>query len=108
MEAQGGHVEAKVRPMESKKMPKGCQEEAERGQGMAKRRPREAKGSQRRPRPKNPKKDPNFWHPFGTPKPTKFEPKPLKDGFQNNAKDKYVFEVLSVPKILPKPFPKPP
>ena len=108
MEAKGGHGEAKGRPMEPKKVPKGCQGEAKRGQGEAKRRPREAKGSHRRPRPKNPKKNPKFWHPFGTPKPTNFEPKPIKNGFQNNAKYKYVFEVLSIPKILPKPFPKPP
>ena len=90
MEAKGGHVEAKGMPMESKNVPKGCQGEAKRGHGEAKRRPREAKGSQRRPRPKNPKKDPKFWHPFGTPKPTKFKPKPLKNGFENNAKYKYV------------------
>ena len=94
--------------MEPKKVPKGCHVEAKRGQGEAKRRTREAKGSQRRPRPKNPKKNPKFWHPFGTPKPTKFKQKPLKNGFQNNGKYKYAFEGLSIPKILPKPFPKPP
>ena len=82
--------------------------EANRGQGEAKRRPRKAKGSQRRPKPKKPKKDTKFWHPFGTPKPTKFKQKPLKNGIQKNAKYKYVFEVLSIPKILAKPFPKPP
>ena len=108
MEAKGGHGEAKGRPMEPKKVPKGCQGEAKRGQGEAKRRPREAKG-----KPKEAKTEkevsapPNPYH-FGTQNPTKIDPKSLKKAFENNAKYKYVFELLSLPKILPKPYPKPP
>ena len=82
--------------MEPKREPKGRQGEAKRGQGEAKGKPR---GGQRRPNRKNLKKLPKnslFWHPFGTQKRTKFEQKSLKNGFENNAKYKYVFEVLSV------------
>ena len=94
--------------MEPKKVPKGCQGEAKKGQGEAKRRPREAKG---KPKEAKAEKDvspsPNPYH-FGTQNPTKFDSKSLKNGFENNAKYKYVFELLSVPKTLPKPAPKPP
>ena len=50
---------------------------------------------------------PNPYH-FGTQNPTKIDPKALKNGFENNAKYKYDFELLSVPKTLPKPTQKPP
>ena len=108
MEAKGGHGEAKGRPMEPKKVPKGCQGEAKRGQGEAKRRPREAKGKPKEAKAEKEASAPPLTHHFGTKNPTKIYPKSLKNGFENNAKYKYVFELLSVPKILPKPFPKPP
>ena len=106
MEAKWRPTEATGSPMEPKKVPKGCQGGAKRGQGDAKRRPREAKG---KPKEANAEKQvspsPSTHH-FGTQNPTKIHPKSLKNGFENNAKFKYVFEVLSVPKILPKPSPK--
>ena len=108
MEAKGGHGEAKGRPMEPKKVPKGCQGEAKRGQGEAKRRPREAKGKPKEAKAEKEVSPSPFLHHFGTQNPTKIDPKSLKNCFENNAKFKYVFELLSVPKILPKPSPKPP
>ena len=108
MEAKGGHGEAKGRPMEPKKVPKGCQGEAKRGQGEAKRRPREAKGKPKEAKAEKEVSDSPLTHHFGTQNPTKINPKSLKNGFENNAKYKYVFELLSVPKTLPKPTSKPP
>ena len=108
MEAKWTPREATGRPMEPKKVPKGCQGEAKRGQGEAKRRPREAKGKPKEAKAEKEVSDSPIPYHFGTQNPTKFDPKSLKNGFENNAKFKYVFEVLSVPKTLPKPTPKPP
>ena len=91
MEAKGRHGGAKRRPMEPKKVPKGCQGEAKRGQGEAKRRPREAKGKPKEAKAEKEVSDsPNPYH-LGTPNPTKFDPKSLKNCFENYAKYKYVF-----------------
>ena len=108
MEAKGGHGEAKGRPMEPKKVAKGCQGEAKRGQGEAKRRPREAKGKPKEARAEKEVSPSTFLHHCGPQNPTQIDQKSLKTGFENNAKYKYVFELLSVPKTLPKPTPKPP
>ena len=94
MEAKGGHGEAKGRPMETKREPKGRQGEAKRGQGGAKRRPREAKGKPKAEKEVSPSP---FLHHFGIQNPTQICPNLLKNGFGNNAKYKYVFELLSAP-----------
>ena len=112
-------MEAKGRPREATGAPKGGQWNPKGSQKEAKGRPREAKGrpkggpgrprgSQRRPRPKK-----RFHlHLSFTILAPKIQPKstqtPLKNGFENNAKYKYVFELLSVPKILPELCPKQP
>ena len=87
--------------MEPKRRPTG-------GQKAAKRRPREAKGKPKEAKAEKEVSDSPLTHRFGTQNPTKIDPKSSKNGFENNAKYKYVFELLSVPNILPKPSPTPP
>ena len=99
-------MEAKGGPMEPKREPKGRQGEAKRGQGEAKRRPREAKGKPKEAKAEKEVSPSPRPHHFGTQNPTKIDPKALKNGFENNAKYKYVFDLLSVPKNTPKTLPK--
>ena len=96
-EAKGGHGEAKGRPMEAKREPKGGQGEAKRGQGDAKKRHREAKKKPKEAKAEKEVSPSPFLHHFGTQNPIKICPKSLKNGFENNAKYKYVFEQLSIP-----------
>ena len=104
MEAEGGHGEAKGRPMEPKKVPKACQGEAKRGQGEAKRRPREAKGKPKEAKAEKEVSPSPFLYHFGTQNPIKICQNSLKHGFENNAKYKYVFEVRLVPKYSQNPL----
>ena len=108
-------MEAKWRPWEATGRPKGGQWSPKGGQKEAKRmpkgdqgRPREAKGKPKEAKTEKEVSPSPFLHHFGTQNPTKIDPKALKYGFENNAKYKYVFELLSVPKTLPKPTPTPP
>ena len=82
--------------MEPKRQPKGRQGEAKRGQGEAKRRPREAKGKPKEAKAEKEVSPSPFLH-IGTQNPTKIDPKSLKNGFENHAKYKCVFELLSAP-----------
>ena len=110
---KGSKMEAKWRPREATGRPKGrqwspkrCQGEAKRGQGEAKRRPREAKGKPKEAKAEKDVSAPPLPHHFGTQNPTKFDPKSLKNCFENNAKFKYVFELVLVPKNTPRTYPR--
>ena len=96
------------RPRGGQWSPKGRQNEAKRRPKGDQGRPREAKGKPKEAKAEKDVSAPTLPHHFGTQNPTKIDQKALKNGFENNAKYKYVFELLSVPKILPKPYPKPP
>ena len=90
-DANGAQKGGIRRPNGGQKETQGSQKETQRGQG-------EAEEGQCRKKFFRPTSAPPFWHP----KSSRNRTKHLKNGFENNAKYKYGFKLLSVPKILPK------